>query len=432
MMSPAMMAGAIVIGSTLASAVMFRTYTFEVSPFSWELIRHFNIFFMVCELAVGWLALRSGLDLMHIWGRLGRTDSIALLLWLATFAIGSLLSEQPIYSLVTVSSWPIHLLFGVSIWHLASQAHSPTEQVTGLIGAAIAVVLLALLVMTSVHFFLAPDPATLPQGLVFWPGAVPGFMGVRLFGVVMAYAALFGAGMLLVGGLAHRWQIAAALVLLGFGALCWSSTRAAVPAFFAGLILVAIVRGYRARRQSWLFVSILVIMAFSLSMLVPAPSPEYGTLNVIGVEADAGDDVTAGRLDIWRAILGAIAERPFSGHGEGSTRWLLDQATGMHVQPHNILLQIFLHWGVVAASAAIWLVSRMVLALIAVVRQDHTLLPYAMIVVAAFTAALFDGALYYPQMVMLPVAALAFALGRGRVDAATPQHPQPEASVPAR
>jgi exopolysaccharide production protein ExoQ len=415
------LAAFIVIGSIVLGAVLFRTHTYEVTPFAWEVVRHFSIFFMACELVVVWLALRTGLNVAEAWRKLAVSDRAALALWLLTFWVGSALSEQPGYSLIVAISWPIHLLFGLAIWHHTGRASLTTEYINRSLGRGIAFALMGMLGLTAAHFVNAPEPTSLPGGQVFWQGAIPGFLSVRLFGVVMAYAALFGAGMLMVDGGRGRAKLAVALLLLGFGALCWSSTRAAVPAFFSALLILPLIVKCRPSPGVWLTIGVTILAAFLLSTLVPAPSQDYGAFAVFGGDVAAAGDVTAGRIDMWRAALGAIAERPLIGHGEGSMRWLLDQNTGIHVQPHNVLLQLFLHWGALAACAAMWLAGRMLLTMIAAVQRDHALLPYAMVVVAAAIAALFDGALYYPQMVMLPVAALAFVLGRS----ASPSPPQP-------
>lgn len=411
-LSPAMMAGVIIIGSTLASALLFRTHGFAVTPLSLELIRHFGIFFMGCELLVFWIAIRAGLKLMIVFFDLTRRDRAALLIWLSTFAIGSLLSQEPAYSLIAVSSWPIHILFGLAIWHLAGQARMTTDRANPMIGAGIALVLVTQFSITVVHFNASIDPAFLPDGVVFWAGAIPGFMSVRLFGVAMTYAALFGAGMLLVYKERSKWWMAAMLLILGFAALCWSSTRAAVPAFFAALLVVPYITGCRTGRAAWGAVGAAVGVAFCVSLLIPSSDPSLGTLQMFGGAAANGGEITAGRIEIWQRIVAAIADRPVFGHGEGATRWLVQQDVAMHVQPHNIFLQVVLHWGFIASSAAIWLVGRLLIAMVAAVRQDRALLPYAMIVAASLVAALFDGALYYPQMVMLPVAALGYVLAQ--------------------
>ena len=421
------LAAVIPIGSIVLGAILFRTYTYEVAPFTWEVVRHFSIFFMACELVVVWLALRTGLNVRETWRKLAISDRAALALWFLTFWIGSALSEQPGYSLIVAISWPIHLLFGLAIWHHTGRASLTIEQINRFLGRGLALALVVMLALTAVHFANAPAPASLPGGQVFWQGAIPGFLSVRLFGVVVAYAALFGAGMLMVDDGPGRSKFAVALLLLGFGALCWSSTRAAVPAFFTALLILPLITKCHSSPRVWLTIAITILAAFLLSTFLPAPSNDYGAFSVFGSDAAAAGDVTAGRIDMWRATLGAIAERPLIGHGEGSMRWLLDQNTGIHVQPHNILLQLFLHWGAVAACAALWLTGRMLLTMVVAAQRCHALLPYAMVVVAAAIAALFDGALYYPQMVMLPVAALAFVLGRS----ASPSLPPQARSTPA-
>lgn len=419
-LSSAMMAGVIIIGSTLASALLFRTHGFAVTPLSLELIRHFGILFMGCELLVFWIAIRAGLKPMIVFFDLTRRDRAALLIWLSTFAIGSLLSQEPAYSLIAVSSWPIHILFGLSVWHLAGQARLTARRANEVIGAGIAVVLLAQFLITAVHFNANVDPAALPNRVVFWAGSVPGFMSVRLFGVAMTYAALFGAGMLLVDDEKSNWWLPAILLILGFAAFCWSSTRAALPAFFAALLFLPYLAACRPTRGAWGAVVALIVIAFCISLLLPSSDPSLGTMQMFGGAAANGGDITAGRIEIWQKTLAAIADRPSFGHGEGATRWLVQQEVAMHVQPHNIVLQILLHWGLVASLAAIWLVGRLLVAMMYAIKRDRALLPYGMIVAASLVAALFDGALYYPQMVMVPIAALGYAVARNRQEIPTP------------
>lgn len=417
-----MAAGTIIIGSTFVGALLFRTHGYEVTPFSLELLRHFNILFMLSEVVVVGLAFHAGLDLAAVWNKLAPGDKGALLIWSATFWIGSVLSQQPAYSLVTVSSWPIHILFGVSVWHVAGRARLPLEQANRSIAAGVTLVTIGLLAITAAHFLQDPKSGfLLPGGKVFWAGAIPGFLSVRLFGVVMAFAGLLGAGILLSGREVRQWRLPAMLLLLGFGAMCWSSTRAALPAFFVALLILPFLVGSRPSGRSCLIVGVVIVAAFCLSILAPAPDSAYGTLQLFAGDAGTGGgDLMTGRMEIWRAAIGAIWDRPLIGHGEGSIRWLLEIKSGGHVQPHNVVLQLFLHWGIAAASAAIWLCFKMVLAMIAAARRVPGLLPYAMVVVAAGVAALFDGALYYPQMVMFPIAALAFTLAKG-----TAQEPMP-------
>lgn len=411
-------AGAIIIGCQLVGALLFRTHEFEVTPRGWELVRHFNLFFMWCELVVIALAFGGGLNVSRVWSGLARIDKSLVIGWLATFWIGSAFSQQPAYSLVTAISWPIHLLFGIAVWHLARSSTRPAADTNGLILGGLLAVVLGLLAMTLVHFTHVPDPAFLPNGEVFWGGAVPGFMGVRLFGVALAYAALFGAGILLSGKSEPEVRLAAcALSAVAFAALCWSGTRAAVPAFFGALVLLPMLARHRPGAGAWMLVGGIAVASFAASILIPAPGQGFGTLALFRGELTGGGDPTAGRWDIWRSTVSGFLDRPLFGQGEGSIRWLVAQTNGMHVQPHNVLLQLYLHWGAVGASLAICLGVRLGAAMVVCLRRDPALLPYGMIVAASLIAGQFDGALYHPQMVMMPVAALAFVLGKGSAEA---------------
>lgn len=414
--SHARLAGFTIFGSLVIGSLVFRTYSYEVTPLALEVVRHFGLFFVFCELVVIALALRADLDIASVWKALTRTDKTALTIWLTTFWIGSLLSAQPNYSLIAVVAWPVHMLFGVSVWHLGRQAASTTSEGNDVVGLGVLFVLMALLALTAIHFANAPEPAPLPGGTVFWAGAIPGFMSVRLFGLVAAYAGLFGAGILLAQRGTQSVSIGCFLLMLGFGAMCWSGTRAALLGFIVALTLVPIAARCRVSPRTFLTMTAILLFALGCSLAIPTPDANFGTLNLLfGGAAGNGlgaGDLTGGRIDIWRVAVSAIAQQPLIGHGEGSVRWLMEQQVGMHVQPHSILLQLPLHWGVPAAGAAMWLTGRLLLSLFHALRQDRAAMPYAMVVAASLVAAMFDGALYYPQMVMLPVAALAFALAR--------------------
>lgn len=411
---PGSVAVAIILGSTLLAAIAFRTYGLEVAPLSMELVRHFGLFFLLAELAVIAISCAAGLRLGAALAALRRTDRMMLAAWLALFWIGSTLAAEPSYALTAVISWPIHVLFGFAVWHLACREHVTAAETAQRVASGMAIVLCGSLVLTALHFAAAPEQGPLPGGKVFWSGAIPGFMSVRLFGVVVGYAGLFGAGLLLCRDTRSANPLAAFLAIVGFAAMAWSSTRAMIPAVGAALLFVPIVAGHRASVRQWLRVAGCLVAGFGLSILISAPDASFGTLAMLHdapVSSGSGD-FTSGRGEIWRTAAHAIARQPLFGTGEGSIRWLLASSAGGHVQPHNLLLQLFMHWGIPAAIAALWLLGRSLFAMIRAVRADPALLPFAMIVVAALVAALFDGALYYPQMVMLPAAALAFVLGR--------------------
>jgi exopolysaccharide production protein ExoQ len=410
--APALVAAAVVIGSPLAGAILFRTYGEPLSPPIWEFVRRFEIFFRFLELLVVALACRAGLGLSRWWNVLKPIDRAALLIWLATFWIGTALSPYPLYSWLLISSWPVHGLFGIALWYLARQSGLDTSEITDRVATGMGVVLAGLLLVTAVHFLGAPDPSALLTGKIVWAASLPGFQGVRLFGVTMIYAAVFGAGLLLVAKRPKQHKIAIALLVAGVGAAAWSGTRAAAPAFAVALFLAPVMGRVCPSLRSWAMVLTATIGAIGFAALVPSPDPSLTAL--LRTSDDAIADPSSGRMELWQAIWMAIIERPWFGHGEGATLWLLERNITVHVQPHNVALQLLLHWGAIATGAAVWLGSRLLLELVKAVRAEPILLPYAMLVVAAVTAALFDGALYYSQMLMMPIAALAFSLSRVR------------------
>lgn len=415
MLSPGSQAGVVIIGSLLAGAGLFRTYGLEVTPIGLEIVRHFGLFFLICEIAVVAIAARAGHGPLAVWRQIDAADRVAVLTWLALFWVGSVSARNPGYALAAVAAWPIHLLFGAAVYQLAARPADPARHARS-VRDGVGIVVLGLLLVALLHLGSAWVPEG-GAGGVFWPGAVPGFMSVRLFGVVMCYAALLGAGMLLRdGGGSDRWR-SGLLLLFAVGAMCWSSTRAALPAYLGGLLVAAVILGRSAGWRAWSTIVGITVTAGFLSLLVPAPSPDFGTANmlVLGAPGPAGPDITSGRIDIWRAVVAAIVERPMLGHGEGATRWLVGNSA--HVQPHNIVLQVVLHWGAIAGLAALWMAGRLGWAMCVAVRQRPALVPFAMIVAGAVCAAMLDGALYYPQMVMIAIAALAVTLGWGRDDA---------------
>lgn len=114
------------------------------------------------------------------------------------------------YAMLRAALWPVHLLFGASLWYLGGR-------VDGLNLRRIVLVLVvgyvAYLPLLAGHFLTAPDPVTLREGMVVWTSALPGYLSVRHFGIEL------GVLLAMLLGLVWRDQRFGGQLVLGFVAI---------------------------------------------------------------------------------------------------------------------------------------------------------------------------------------------------------------------
>ena len=124
------------------------------------------------------------------------------------------------------------------------------------------------------------------------------------------------------------------------------------------------------------------------------------------------EDFTSGRLSMWARTIAAVLKRPLFGYGEGQFPWAVEQTTGVFAQPHNIVLQLLLQWGIIgtfiALALATLLGSRINRALRHATPED---VPAFLIAATLLTMSLYDATLFHSYPTMMFVMSVAVILG---------------------
>lgn len=153
-------------------------------------------------------------------------------------------------------------------------------------------------------------------------------------------------------GMHQRWGGTAAtvLVLVTFFVVAQFESMAAVAGMIAGAA-VYIAASWRARPVALVLAGLVVIGAATAPVL-----PRLGLVEA-AIEHSKGSISVSHRLEIWRFVAGAIAERPVAGWGLNASRDLpggIDEIVPgerkLPLHPHNAMLQWWLELGAVGAA----------------------------------------------------------------------------------
>ena len=149
-------------------------------------------------------------------------------------------------------------------------------------------------------------------------------------------------------------------------------------------------------------------MAIAIAVVSQAPAaPNYLLGLARAVRASGAEDVTTGRLTIWKNVISAIRERPIFGYGEGQMHTVAPFS--VMAQPHDSVLQVTLAWGLVGLACILTLtIAYGRRALPAVRHEAGALVPLFMAIIALAILSLYDGSLYYalPQSIFIACAAV--------------------------
>lgn len=235
------------------------------------------------------------------------------------------------------------------------------------------------------------------------PLMLPGFVHIRIMGFSLALALAGALGLWDGASFRERAALAVCLAVL-WTALFWSGGRGALLAVTAGagisIFALPRVRG-----------ALLPLVATALAGLALAQMP-FMAAEGIGMLTRLSDSTTAatsdalssGRIEMWRAILAASAERPFLGHGYAQARPVFLDAgfRAGHLHAHNILLDATLGLGLVLGglSAVVALTAAMAGTVRARISRDPVLAGAGTLIWVFLAHALVDGIYFYAQGLM--------------------------------
>lgn len=388
------------------SAILFRTYSFHVTPEWYELFRQFDVLFVMLELGVIFFARERGMQYAKLWTRLSMKERLAACVFLGTFWISSVfVSQVPALSTVRIVIWCIHIAFACAVFHL-----SGTVAIAGMerFAKACFLGLCAYVPVLAVHFAIPSGAAQPPEGLVIWTSALPGYLSVRLFGFTMAALTLLAVGLLWHRSriaLSDWWLYAGLIISLTF--TFWSGTRGGFYAVFLASFSLPLLARKRPHFVWVAAIAAATLLAALLSESLYQPDAAFGLFR--SESSYIGKTYTSGRYEIWLRSIELIAQRPLLGWGESAIMWLLNDNAG-HQQPHNVLLQMLLSWGAIATVAASYLLIRLARALIVGARRESTVLAPVIVLLGLAVMSSVDGILYNPRTTILVIIAAASAL----------------------
>jgi hypothetical protein len=344
-------------------------------------VRGLFIPILAAEMLVIVMAVRGGiLSRMRGW-RWSRPASAALLLLLGIAVGTAIAAPSPVVSRTWTAIWLLHLAFGLAVADLTHRTFNPGA-------VAWAYVIGSVPVIAGLSLFaLSVDN---PQ--FDWTRGWPAANHIRHLGYYFAAVIALALGLM-----ATARSTKASVALVGVATACfafalWTGSRGAVVGVAGGLLAgLVLVRP----RRSWTIAACAagaLAVGTAIASIVPAPGPLMGVDRMVTQTVQSGE-VTTGRTTMWLQTVDAVGRRPLFGYGEAQMP-TVSPFDGLF-QPHQVLLQVALAWGLVglacAAVLAIWFLMRS----LAVVRDSdgELLAPFlAMLVIS--TIAMFDNSLF--------------------------------------
>lgn len=241
-----------------------------------------------------------------------------------------------------------------------------------------------------------------------WTGRIPGFTNIRHLSYFMAPAATLLAAGLLIGPKKYVPVLFVALVIVILYP-SWTGGRGAFLAFLAGTGALIVFKEARKPMRA-LVVGLAVLAALFLPLVLPqvGPWPAFlSRLGEIGAEDETVNQISSGRVQLWGYILEEIGKSPIFGYGPVRVRQLLSDTRFDYLNnPHNIVLQIVLHWGVVGLGlilAFVGLHVKRIYAAVAGATPDAILASAVLVTILAH--AQIDGSMYYPFTFVIAILA---------------------------
>lgn len=384
----------------LAAAWIYPTYVHMMPSPVVEWTRLQEIPFVLCELVVIFWAMTRGMELRDMAAALPQDIKIAFGIFLVGLWSSSLLiSKVPGTSVVIATSTVLHILFGLSLFYLLRPVRQKdVEDFSRYLGLG----LIVLALVTAWRFLLPPPASQMPEGIIEWSSALPGFISVRHFGSwTGAVAAIFSA--IMMGR--HRplkWSWIDLLFFLSITMTIWSGTRAAILAITVAC--AAMVVSNRRLPNIRLIGRMIALTAigFAIAVLLqPYGDPSFLLFDNT-VQTHSVDQFGNGRASLWAATYSKWLESPWFGWGSGSTFWEV-YVGWSHTQPHNFVLQFLISWGVVGAAGALWLLGRATLGAYKKVFHLQHGWPLLVGLYSLLVMASLEGMLHYPRFIMLIV-----------------------------
>ena len=223
-------------------------------------------------------------------------------------------------------------------------------------GASRPVAVLAMALVYTVRTAAAIS-AAVPQGVIHLSEIFLGFANVRHFAQLMPMVMpLLAAGCLppapgAEGALSHRaFRPLCAVALVAWCVLLWLNGSAG--AFYAIALALAATALMAGWHRSWRLLATMAVAALAAMVLVQILNAWVPVLSGVQKTTAVED---AGRLEIWRLSISALAQQPWLGLGPGQYPL---QVAARPAHPHNAVLAFAADYGLPAAVLLIALLWR--------------------------------------------------------------------------
>lgn len=353
---------------------------------------------------VGWLWRARRLVLPT---RVHPAAAILFVGWAVAATAATVAAPHPVPAALRSAEWASHVLFGAVLWN---QLHNNAQCVAALHRAvAIGFAIVTGLIVARALFMA--DAASSHN----WMHHVPFLGHARHFGIYAFTGLTFATHPLLdptASRRSVRWAVGG--MTLAWGVLFWTGGRASVgAALIVGCVLWGIARERRGRVAKGF--GLAAAIGALLCLCFPVEHGGGGIFRILGF-GPTGDAsaFTSGRTELWATALAVWRARPWLGIGPDASVFLL--STFGHVQPHNLVVQALVEWGIVGCATFLALWGRLLyIAWIGVRRErDHAVRAGRAVSAAylfgATAHAMLDGLFYDPRTLFLLTVAATVAL----------------------
>lgn len=305
------------------------------------------------------LTLPAGIATLTVLARRRIPGARAAAGFVVVSGVSALISDRPILALVGAHNWGTGWLFVAALAGLWALGRSLDRDGARKVQSGIAAgVCLTAIVAWAQALLPMPIDALEPSG-----GRVAGLTGNPVH-----LGAVCGAGMILVGLVMSRsprtirWLPFVAL--LG-GAVQLSGTRTALAVTVIGAVGVAI--ACRPRRGA-AFIAALAL-GILVASVVPKASAGLGSETASQRILVSGDRGSSARIEVWRASIGAVADRPLLGWGPGRLQSAISPRIGPevarvegrnteYVDAHNWIVEYAATTGIVGLGfLSVWVIG---------------------------------------------------------------------------
>ena len=364
-------------------------------------MRNLSLPILAGEMLFCLLAVASGVTLSTIWRNTSSLSRWSAVLWLVAASCSTFLLEPANGSGNGLFMMSVgHLLFaslGVAalrtFWLPLRSYLLPSLS----IGIA---AFTALAVAFSIYAARFPDFQWVYFG--FGAGNVRhlGYYSVILTGISLG---------LLLNREGSSEKFAFVLLLFGTFLLFWSGGRGPILCLLGQIVIFSacLPSGGKVR----LLGNVAVISALSLILAYfLAPDEHWGPSGLFSqpIEADGLNDFSSNRIAVWRECFAVILEKPLMGYGPGQFKSQISSAGGWLAQPHNLVLQMLFHWGIVGSLCLLGVVAGTLKpSLLGAVIRDRSAPPAILAFSGLIALSVIDGALFYPFPVIAAILCIA-------------------------